>query len=255
MRILLLGDTHRNTTFVANAFKAAAQNECEQIVQLGDFGYGWQWLQLDETLAVCKFSAVVSILVEKTGIGFSFIDGNHENFDKLESLPPQADGRREVAPSVFHLPRGHRFSIGDTTFLCCGGGVSLDRLGRTSGVSWWEREAITKSDVERCGREAVDVLLAHDMPIQCGIREDRPMSGFGLAADIDWYRNRMRVGEVVDATSPELVVHGHLHHRYERRLDLARPTRIMGLASDRSPLAQAAVIFDSNTQVLSSLGE
>jgi len=252
VKVLLVGDTHRNASFLAEVFGAARRNECTQILQLGDFGFGWQWLRLTDTLAVCKFSAVASVLVEKTGIALSFIDGNHENFDKLHTLPLGADGRREVAPGVFHLPRGHRFELEGTTFLACGGATSLDRLGRTPSVSWWAAEALTLDDVAACGDGTVDVLLAHDLPLQCGLREDRPMSGFGLRADMDWYRNRMRLGEVVEATAPTWIFHGHLHHRYERDLRPEAASRVMGLASDKSPIELSTVVFDTVSGQVSS---
>ena len=246
MRVLLLGDTHRNIDFMTEAFQAARAQECEQILQLGDFGFGWSWLKLDERLSVCKFSAVVAILSEKTGVACSFIDGNHENFDRLSELPLDDQGRREVAPGVFHLPRGHRFELGGTSFLACGGGTSLDRVGRVEGTSWWAAEAVTAHDVARCGTEPVDVLLVHDMPIQCGIREDRHQSGFGLSADMDWYRNRMRIGEVVENTNPSHVVHGHLHYRYDHRLtDPA--CEVHGLGSDAGPLQAAAIVLETKT--------
>jgi len=250
VRILLVGDTHRNSTFLASAFAAAKRNECELIVQLGDFGFGWQWLPLTDTLAVCKFSAIASMLVEKTGIGLRFIDGNHENFDKLSLLPVGETGMREVAPGVFHLPRGMRFEIDGASFLALGGATSLDRLARTPSVSWWEAEAITTRDVEACGSETVDVLLTHDMPLQCGLRSDRAQSGFGIKADMDWYLNRLRVAEVVETVRPKWVFHGHLHHRYERDLRPELATTVLGLASDKSPLGLSSVVFDTQVQTI-----
>lgn len=252
MRILLLGDTHRNADFMTAAFKAARDQGCEQILQLGDFGFGWSWLSLDERLQVCKFSAIVSILSEKTGVACSFIDGNHENFDRLADLEINPEGRREVAPNVFHLPRGHRFELDGVSFLACGGATSLDRAGRVEGISWWAAEALQDDDVARCGSEPVEVLLSHDMPIQCGIRTDRHQSGFGMQADMDWYANRVRLGEVVDATRPTLLFHGHLHHRYDREL-IGPDTVVHGLGSDAGALRDAAVIFDTSTRTIEEL--
>ena len=243
MRILLLGDTHRNARFLAVAFAAAERAGCERIIQLGDFGFGWQWLGLGENLEICKFSALASVMVERSGIELDFIDGNHENFDRLSSHPLRADGTQEVAPGVRHLPRGHRFELEGCRFLALGGATSLDRMARRRGVSWWEQEAITPAEVEACGQEPVDVLLAHDMPIECGIRADRHQSGYGLSADMDWYRNRMRVSEVLQATQPSWVFHGHLHHRYERDLRPDVDASVIGLASDRQGIDLSALVF------------
>jgi UDP-2,3-diacylglucosamine pyrophosphatase LpxH len=245
VRILLVGDTHRNATFLAKAFATASDAGCEAIYQLGDFGYGWQWLSLDEKLAICKFSAIASILVEKTGIRLAFLDGNHENFDRLYAHPQREDKTREVAPGVLHLPRGYRFEIDGCRFLALGGAVSLDKMARTAHVSWWPQEALRPADVAACGTDRVDVLLSHDVPLESGLREGRHLSGYGLAADMDWYRNRLRVTEAIEATEPAWVFHGHLHHRYERDLRPERPMTVVGLASDRHPVAVACVIFDT----------
>jgi predicted phosphodiesterase len=249
---MLLGDTHRNLEVLAEAFKAARAAECEEIIQLGDFGFGWSWLAIDDRLSVCRFSAAASILSEKTSVRCSFIDGNHENFDRLFELGLDERGRRQVAPGVYHLPRGHRFELDGCSFLACGGATSLDRAARQEGVSWWAAEALSAEDVAACGSEPVDVLLAHDMPVQCGIRRDRHQTGFGIPADMDWYRNRLRLGEVLEATRPAHVFHGHLHHRYDRHLpELA--CEVHGLGSDAGPIEQAAVIFDTSTAMLEAV--
>jgi len=253
MRILLVGDTHRNVTFLTEIFQTARREACEQIIQLGDFGFGWQWLSVGDGLEICRFSAVASILVEQTGIPLSFLDGNHENFDRLADHSLQADGTREVAPGVLHLPRGHRFELEGCSFLTLGGAVSLDKMARTEGTSWWSQESVTLDDVLACGRAPVDVLLTHDMPLESGFRPERPISGFGVSADLAWYRNRLRVTEVLEATSPTWVFHGHLHHRYERDLRPERATTIVGLASDRHPVDEACVVFDTEARRYSAL--
>jgi predicted phosphodiesterase len=253
VRLLLLGDTHRNATFLATAFEAAEREGCEQIIQLGDFGYGWQWLALGEGLEICRFSAVASVLVDRTGIGLCFIDGNHENFDRLAMQATAPDGSQEVAPGVRHLARGQRLELGGCSFLACGGAISLDRLARTEGRSWWAAEAITTADVVACGSESIDVLLCHDAPLESGLPAERHSSGYGMAADIDWYLNRMRLSEVLAATSPSLVVHGHLHRRYELDLAPEREARIVGLASDAQGIEAAGVVFDTEARRLSPI--
>ena len=38
-----------------------------------------------------------------------FIDGNHEDFDQLDALPLDEQGRRPVRDHITHLPRGYRW--------------------------------------------------------------------------------------------------------------------------------------------------
>jgi predicted phosphodiesterase len=255
MRVLFVGDSHRNSAFMAKAFEVAHVNHCEKIIQLGDFGFGWEWLKLTDSLAICKFSAAVSLLVEKTGIEVLFLDGNHENFDALLSIALQPDGRREVAPGVFHLPRGHRFEIDGCSFLVCGGAVSVDKLARQEGVSWWSQEAITDEDVVRCGDASVNVLLTHDAPWQTTKGDHIHRSGYGMSADIETYLNRLRIGRIVEATSPSLVVHGHLHRRYYQERSTRYPQEIVGLGADKGELRNALLIFETSSRTFSMVSD
>lgn len=104
---------------------------------------------------------------------FLFIDGNHENFDRLDACP-EADwhgGRVHVVrPNVLHLMRGHVFTIEGRTYFAMGGAYSMDRPWRTPGRTWWERElpaaeeyAQARRSLDACGRR-VDVVLTHTAP-------------------------------------------------------------------------------------------
>jgi hypothetical protein len=53
------------------------------------------------------------------GISVWFIDGNHENFNLLYSLPLDADGQRPVRDHITHLPRGYRWTWAGRTMLAC----------------------------------------------------------------------------------------------------------------------------------------
>lgn len=39
VRVLIVGDTHANDEFISNISRIAIENDCDNIVQLGDFGY------------------------------------------------------------------------------------------------------------------------------------------------------------------------------------------------------------------------
>lgn len=58
-----------------------------------------------------------------------FVDGNHENFDRLYSYPVKEwNGGKvhEIRPSVLHLMRGEVFTIEDKKFFAFGGASSHD---------------------------------------------------------------------------------------------------------------------------------
>lgn len=102
-----------------------------------------------------------------------FIDGNHENFARLNALPEEEwrGGRvHRVSESVLHLMRGQIFEIDGRSFFTMGGAASHDRQFRKEGRSWWPEELPSEEELSRadaaldgCGRR-VDYVLTHCAP-------------------------------------------------------------------------------------------
>lgn len=102
-----------------------------------------------------------------------FIDGNHENFARLNALPEEEwrGGRvHRVSESVLHLMRGQIFEIDGRSFFTMGGAASHDRQFRKAGRSWWPEELPSEEELSRadaaldgCGRR-VDYVLTHCAP-------------------------------------------------------------------------------------------
>jgi hypothetical protein len=85
-------------------------------------------------------------LEEITGLPFKyvfFIDGNHENFPRLDEFPVTAlyGGRcHKLTPKVYHMIRGEVFDIEGKIYTVMGGGASIDKAWRVKDLSWWETE-------------------------------------------------------------------------------------------------------------------
>lgn len=102
-----------------------------------------------------------------------FVDGNHENFARLNELPEEEwrGGRvHRVSESVLHLMRGQIFEIDGRSFFTMGGAASHDRQFRKEGRSWWPDELPSEEELARadaaldgCGRR-VDYVLTHCAP-------------------------------------------------------------------------------------------
>lgn len=102
-----------------------------------------------------------------------FVDGNHENFARLNELPEEEwrGGRvHRVSESVLHLMRGQVFEIDGRSFFTMGGAASHDRQFRKEGRSWWPEELPSEEELARadaaldgCGRR-VDYVLTHCAP-------------------------------------------------------------------------------------------
>jgi predicted phosphodiesterase len=217
-KVLVVGDTHGNTHWwVDHVIPLALRFGVDGIVQVGDFGF-WHGARGE------RYLDAVNQELEAIQSWCLFVDGNHENFDLLYSIPVRADGFREVRPRIVHAPRGHRWSWSGVRFLALGGGASIDKQRRTQGESWWPQEQITKTEAKHAIKGGpCDVMLTHDAPL------DVPL--VGLMPHPPSQENRLLLQSVLNAVSPRILLHGHLHHAY--RYKLAQPsTLVVGLNCD-----------------------
>lgn len=131
----ITGDTH------GNQFKWVEQIEptlspADMILVCGDFGVGFWNVRYwsEETFYDFLSEQDYTIL---------FIDGNHENFDKLNSYPVEiwCGGKvHKIRNNVIHLMRGEVYCIEGNAIFVLGGGYSIDKYRRREGVSWWPQE-------------------------------------------------------------------------------------------------------------------
>ena len=185
-KIYITGDTHADfRRFDSNYFDAPKGSV---IIICGDFGGVWNnspsekyWLDW----------------LEAKPYTFLFIDGNHENFDLLNSFPvSEWNGGKVhvIRRNIYHLMRGQVFDIEGVRFFTFGGARSHDirdgilspedpnikdkikrlekerALYRIDHVSWWKEEMPSKaemdeglSNLERAGN-TVDCILSHCAP-------------------------------------------------------------------------------------------
>jgi len=163
-RIVVAGDWHGNQEWALSVIRrvpALLAGESQRLIlHLGDFGI---WPDKPGQIYLDRLSRALG----EAGAELWFVDGNHEDFDRLGQLDekPGPDGRVPVVPRIMHLPRGHRWSWHGLTWLACGGAVSVDRAIRTEGVDWWPQEEITtEQEVAISGSGHADVMVCHDCP-------------------------------------------------------------------------------------------
>lgn len=236
-RIAFAGDWHANTRWACTMIEHAKEQGADCVVHLGDYGYSF----------TRSFLKDIQAALYRTKMTLYFVDGNHEDFDRLHAFPLAADGTRKVSARVFHLPRGHRFQWAGLRFLACGGGVSVDRHRRAEGKSWWPQEEITADDIARCESDGhTDVLLSHDCP--AGV--DIPFLGkteFHFPPDAIRRSNvhRTKLLAVAAAAEPSLIFHGHYHRAYTTRVDLGwGPVRVQGLDCDGMSRTDNMAVYD-----------
>ena len=102
-----------------------------------------------------------------------FVDGNHENFDKLSSLPVIdfcGATAHKVDDGIYHLMRGSIYTIDNKTFFTFGGASSHDKECRKEGKNWWKEELPTNDEYENAEDAlsmhnwAVDYIITHCAP-------------------------------------------------------------------------------------------
>lgn len=200
--IYITGDTHADFTRFGRSHLTAAAGD--YVIVCGDFGGVWDaskesryWLKW---LSDKPFTTL-------------FVDGNHENYDLLNSYPvTEWNGGKVhfITDHIIHLMRGQVFDIDNIRFFTMGGASShdidagilepdapdfrqkrkqLDRqmvLYRVNHISWWREELPSDEEMaeglrnlNRCGYK-VDVILTHCAPNEIqdiysrgGYRHDR----------------------------------------------------------------------------------
>jgi len=252
-RVLLLGDTHGNTSWTLSMIDQASALDADLILQLGDFGY---WPRVRDGL---RFLSAVEKRLGDRGLPLWFIDGNHEDHVSLRSAE-LGPGFVPISDHVTYLPRGTRWTWDSTEWLAVGGASSVDRNWRREGISWFPEEILTASQ-ERAITESgsATVVVAHDAPWGVSFLAKRydlftpPEARGGWPADAlrDSDRNMVRMRSVADSIQPRVWYHGHHHVRYDDVLDIGTKTvDIHGLSMDGTPLTKGALLVDNSGTVL-----
>ncbi len=158
-----------------------------------------------------------------------FVDGNHENFDLLNSFPIQEwNGGKihKISSSVFHLMRGQVFEIEEKKFFTFGGALSFDKSRRLENISWWKDEMPTAADYS----EAVKNLSRHDNTVDYIISHDCPAS---YMTDVAKYSEKLKHEGIIVSDSnmylQEILkvvlfkrwffAHYHIDQQFKRRIE------------------------------------
>ena len=200
-QIFVTGDTHgdvrrlNSTTF----FEQKEMTKDDYVIILGDFGLVW-----DHT-GESKDEKYWLDWLEDKPFTTLFIDGNHENHDRLNELPVEEwNGGKvhKVRPSVIHLMRGQVFKIDRLKIFTFGGASShdikdgilepgdprikewwkdYDKLFRINKQSWWEGELPTKAEMQ----EGIDNLEQNNWKVDfifthCTSSDTTALIGGGL---------------------------------------------------------------------------
>ena len=171
-RVFITGDTHGHIDigrFNSEHFPAGKElTKDDYVIICGDFGLVFYQTETD------KEKYWLDWLEDKPWTTL-FVDGNHENFARLNAYPVEEwhGGRvHKVRPSVIHLMRGQVFNINEYKWFTYGGAESADRQWRTPYKSWWPEETPSSKEYD----EGVDNLRAVDFKVDYIITHAMPQS-------------------------------------------------------------------------------
>ncbi|WP_183861919.1 metallophosphoesterase family protein [Pectinatus brassicae] len=163
--IYITGDIHGKAK---ERFENYMFTKNDIVLICGDFGLPWH-----NPVSVSDMYQLDWL--EKQKAVFAYIDGNHENFSVLNSLPVTQwnNGRvHQIRSNIIHLMRGEIFTINNYSFFCFGGANSIDKMYRARNISWWEEEIYNEAEYNNAignlkrYEYKVDVVLTHTAPKQ-----------------------------------------------------------------------------------------
>lgn len=208
----LAGDWHVNQAWALRALDACAREGIDTIYHVGDFGV-WPGEKGHQYLTSIQSSC------ERHGIDVYVVPGNHEDYSQINAFPTDEQGWL-THPEISHVhyaPRGHAWMDGGVSFGALGGAISIDKMLRVEGQTWWPQEDITADEVDRfighvsqIATDRLDVMLTHDAP--SGIRRGGPTPAY-LSPEVEHQARRFRLmlRDAADGVAPRWLVHGHWH--------------------------------------------
>ena len=164
--IYITGDTHGDIDYHKlkdENFKI--QNTLtrnDYVIVCGDMGVVWG-----------KNDDIIQEFYSSRNVTTLFVDGNHENFDKLNSYKRQMWNGGEVSfikDNLIHLRRGQVYTIDGIKVFTLGGANSIDYKLRTPGISWWKEEMPNEQEYQI----AMENLKKHDYKVDLVITHSAP---------------------------------------------------------------------------------
>ncbi len=163
--IYITGDCHGNyIRFNSEIFpEQDKMTRDDYVIICGDFGY---WIPSPAREAALNE-------LEKSPFTTLFVDGNHEDFDDLNSLPVNMwhGGKvHQIRNHVIHLMRGQVFTIEGKTFFTFGGAASHDIQGGIFEVKNKEKclknKSVVRSDISAGDLAAYDDACLKSLPFR-----------------------------------------------------------------------------------------
>jgi len=185
-KLLVIGDTHCDFGYILDSVAVHCENiDKDDIINAvliaGDCGF-WP----GDTIGN-KFLKNIADFT----LPVYFIDGNHEQHERLQQAIQYNDNDIcEISKNLYYIKRGKVVTINGIKIGCLGGGVSIDKHVRTTGIDFFDCEVPSyeefQSFIDVVQMHKPDYIVTHDAPfsaiVHSGIcprvREDESNRGF-----------------------------------------------------------------------------
>lgn len=161
--IYVTGDMHGDEErLYAKDFRQLKDGDT--LIIAGDFGFIWDGSKKERKLLKYLGSRKYNIC---------FIDGPHDNFDRINSYRETVwkGGRvHRISGNLFHLCRGQIFTIEEKTIFTFGGGESTDKNIRNENQVWFREELPSPKQMAEGAENIdnhdckVDYIITHEPP-------------------------------------------------------------------------------------------
>ena len=157
MATFLKGDIHGNLFEIIDFINRFELGKNDNIIILGDCGIAWRKdrKDLDQNIKLWNECS--------NGVKLYFLDGNHENFNILNSLPVE-NNMGKIADNIYYLRRGQTYEFESKKMLVCGGADSIDKYRRVENFTWWKEETISQETIDNVPAGHYDYVLTHCCP-------------------------------------------------------------------------------------------
>ena len=234
--VYVTGDTHGEAHRLEMIEKENHLQAGDTVIVCGDFGY-----------VKAELAAYLDEL-ETRPYTICFVDGNHENFSLIYSVPEKewCGGHvHEIRRNVLHLMRGYCFTIEGHTSFAMGGAASepsdkVDRMlteHKGGPKNWWAEEIPSAEEMRRASatlrerENKVDYILSHNAPRELLLKK--------RGRDVSWDKDRELTGFfdwMLYEVSFTAWFTGHWHDDMELTEDAMRTTGLFDrLRADQQP--------------------
>ena len=212
MSVFVTGDLHGRYDFwKLDEFDDEGLTKDDYLIICGDFGLVWDYQGEND-----KEREYLEILENKPYTTL-FVDGNHENADRLSNdykVEKWHGGKaHKIRDSIIHLMRGQVFDIEGRKFFTMGGAPSHDIQYRTEGKTWWREEVPSEEErsaaIEKLEEYnwKVDYVITHDAPAD--IAERAIWIAHDFSREITEYNEWLQ--EIADKLEFKKWFFGHYH--------------------------------------------